>query len=141
MRVNGLADMWQQIPAGLPWCAVHGDAWGSNFVAIEDQVVMLDLERFAYGPPEWDLTAIAVDYETFSAMSDTEWLAVCKSYGYDVTNWSGYQILRDIRELRKVTFAFQTAENVPEALSQALFRLSCIRGEQGPRPWNWVGVV
>lgn len=39
---------------------------------------MLDLERFAYGPPEWDLAAVAVDFETFAAISAVEWRAVSK---------------------------------------------------------------
>jgi hypothetical protein len=140
-RIEELETRWLDLPTGRPWSAVHGDAWGSNFVVTADHVVMLDLERFAFGPPEWDLAAIAVDHETFGSVSAEEWQAVCDGYGLDVISWPGYKTLRDIRELRKVTFAFQIAEDWPGALTQASYRLACIQGERGSRPWNWVGVV
>jgi len=98
---------------------------------------MLDLERFALGPPEWDLVAIAVDHFTFGSISATEWTNVCQHYGYDVTTWPGYAVLRDIRELRKVTFAAQMAVRDPRLQDQARFRLACLRGHRGPRPWHW----
>lgn len=120
--------------------AVHGDAWGGNIVATTDGPVVLDLERFADGPPEWDLTSIAVDHFTFGTMSAEEWAAFCRHYGRDVAEWPGFPVLRDARELRKVTFAAQMATQFPHLAAQARYRLACIRGEQGPRPWNWTPV-
>lgn len=140
-RVDKLTAAWANLPAGLPWCAVHGDAWGGNIVSTGADVVMLDLERFAYGPPEWDLTAIAVDHESYADISAEDWRAVCDGYGLDVMTWPGYRTLRAIRELRKVTFAFQIADENPTQTEQARYRLSCIQGHEGPRPWDWIGVV
>ena len=77
------------------------------------------LERFAFGPPEWDLTSIAVDYTTFGELTIEEWQGFCNRYGYDVTAWSGFEVLRDARELRKVTFALQLANERPELAEQA----------------------
>jgi aminoglycoside phosphotransferase (APT) family kinase protein len=131
---------YEDLSPGLPWCAVHGDAWGGNIVVTEHGPVMLDLERFAFGPPEWDLTSAAFDYTTCGYLSQDEWREFCRRYGYDVTEWSGYAILRDIRELRKITFAAQMAEQYPYVQDQALYRLACIKGEHGPRPWHWAGV-
>jgi len=140
-RLDELIAAWSSLPAGLPWCAVHGDAWGGNIVRTDVGVVVLDLERFAFGPPEWDLTAMAVDWESFAAMTDEDWRAVCDGYGVDVTTWAGYDTMRAIRELRKVTFAWQIADADPTQAEQARYRLSCIQGRGGPRPWNWVAVV
>ncbi|GAA3298376.1 aminoglycoside phosphotransferase family protein [Dactylosporangium vinaceum] len=140
-HLDELADAWAALPSGLPWCAVHGDAWGGNIVATDSGVVVLDLERFAYGPPEWDLTAIAVDFENFGDMSAQQWRDVCDGYGLDVTTWAGYETLRAIRELRKVTFAFQIADADPHAEPQARYRLACVQGQAGPRPWHWKGVA
>jgi aminoglycoside phosphotransferase (APT) family kinase protein len=128
------------LPRGLPWCAVHGDAWAGNAVVADDGPVLLDLERFAYGPPEWDLTSIAVDYTTFGSLSAEEWAEFAEGYGYDVTTWAGFEVLRDARELRKVTFALQMAKQQPIIAEQAAFRLACIKGEHGARPWGWTGV-
>jgi aminoglycoside phosphotransferase (APT) family kinase protein len=128
------------LPPGLPWCAVHGDAWGGNVAATADGPVLLDLERFAYGPPEWDLASIAVNHVTFGYVSAEEWAGFCQHYGHDVTTWAGFEVLRDIRELRKVTFAAQMAEQRQDIAEQAAYRLACIRGERGMRPWGWTGV-
>jgi hypothetical protein len=57
--------------------------------------------------------------------------------GFDVTTWSGFSVLRDIRELRWTTFAAQHAASNPERYAdQAAHRLACLRGERGPRPWS-----
>jgi len=46
----------------------------------------------------------------------------------------------DLWELRKVTFAVQMAGERPDIAEQARYRLACVRGECGPRPWGWTGV-
>ncbi|MDQ7909104.1 aminoglycoside phosphotransferase family protein [Phytohabitans sp. ZYX-F-186] len=139
-HLTDLEARFADLPAGLPWCAVHGDAWAGNVVVADHEPILLDLERFALGPPEWDLTSIAVDYTTFGDMTAEQWAQFSASYGYDVTTWDGFQILRDARELRKVTFAIQIAADRPDVTAQARYRLRCIQGKQGPRPWGWVGV-
>lgn len=139
-HLKQLQGRYQNLPAGLPSSAVHGDAWGGNIVATIAGPVVLDLERFAFGPPEWDLASIAVDHFTFGSLSAQQWATFCERYGHDVTSWSGYAVLRDARELRKVTFAAQMAAQHPGLDEQAKYRLSCIRGDHGPRPWHWIPV-
>jgi aminoglycoside phosphotransferase (APT) family kinase protein len=139
-RLADLEDRYVELPAGMPWCAIHGDAWSGNVAVTEAGPVLLDLERFAYGPPEWDLTSIAVNYTTFGSVSAEEWSGFCERYGYDVTIWAAFEVFRDIRELRKVTFAVQMASQREDIAEQARYRISCLRGEHGPRPWGWTGV-
>ncbi len=139
-RLTDLQEQYAKLPPGRPWCAVHGDAWRGNVAVTNDGPVLLDLERFAYGPPEWDLASVAVNYTTFGNVSAEEWVAFCERYGQDVTTWRGFEVLRDIRELRKVTFAVQMAGQRPDIAEQAKYRLACVRGECGPRPWGWTGV-
>lgn len=137
-HLHHLIEQYETLPTGLPRTAVHGDAWGGNVVIADGHgPVVLDLERFAYGPPEWDLTSIAVDHTTFGSLTNSEWTLFCQRYGHDVTDWAGHHILRDIRELRKVTFAAQMAVQYPGLSDQARYRLACIRRRQGPRPWYW----
>lgn len=135
-----LESRFADLPAGMPWCAVHGDIWAGNVVVADDVPTLLDLERFAYGPPEWDLTSIAVDYTTFGDMTAQQWREFADSYGYDVLSWEGFDTLRGARELRKVTFALQMAAERPDLAEQATYRLRCIQGRCGPRPWRWVGI-
>lgn len=138
-HLNHLTQQYELLPLGLPRSAVHGDAWAGNIVTTsrDQSPVLLDLERFAHGPPEWDLASVAVDYLTFETTPPGSWAQFCHRYGHDVTDWSGYQVLRDARELRKVTFAAQMAGHHPRLRQQARHRLACIRGQHGPRPWQW----
>ncbi|MGH3663716.1 MAG: phosphotransferase enzyme family protein [Micromonosporaceae bacterium] len=140
-RLNTLQQRYAELPPGLPWCAVHGDAWDGNVAVTDDGPVLLDLERFAYGPPEWDLASVAVDHVTFGLVAIEDWEAFRSRYGRDVITWPGFELLRDIRELRKVTFAWQIASERHDIVEQARYRLDCLRGERGPRPWGWTAVA
>ncbi|MFF1420620.1 phosphotransferase family protein [Streptomyces sp. NPDC058280] len=135
-----LAAAWAERPAGLPDCAVHGDAWPGNFVRTSGGPLMMDLERFSVGPPEWDLVSTAVRAKTTGAVAAREYDEFCETYGHDVTVWEGYPILAGARELRMTTYAAQHAANNEEWADQAQYRVDCLRGRSGPRPWSWKGI-
>lgn len=132
-----LRERWTHLPDGQPWCVVHGDAWVGNVVATEDgEIILLDLERTSIGPPEWDTVHTAIKYKTFASITAEEYQSFCDVYGYDVTTWAGYELLRDLREFRMTTMAAQTAVQIPADRAQADHRISCLRGKFGPRPWS-----
>jgi Ser/Thr protein kinase RdoA (MazF antagonist) len=137
-RLTQLNSAYDRLPAGLPRCVVHGDAWSGNVVTTAANTsVLLDLERCSLGPPEWDLVSTAVAYVTTAGIDTREWDNYCEVYGYDVTAWEGFDVLRDIRELRQTTMAVQVAATNPERYAdQAAHRLACLRGQRGPRPWS-----
>jgi aminoglycoside phosphotransferase len=137
-RLSDLQAAYGDLPPGLPRCVVHGDAWTGNVVVTAGKTsVLLDLERCALGPPEWDLVSTAVTYVTTAKIDAKEWAVYCETYGYDVTVWEGFEVLRDIRELRQTTMAVQVANTDPERYAaQAAHRLACLRGQLGPRPWS-----
>lgn len=56
--------------------------------------------------------------------------------GYDVTTWDGFEVLRDIRELRMTTMAARIGEQDPATRGQFAHRLVCLQGRNGPRPWD-----
>lgn len=122
---------------GLPRCVVHGDASDTN-IAVTDEgtIVLVDLERCTVGPPEWDLTSMAVELGYQWITPDT-YRAFCARYGYDVTTWEGYPLLRDIRELRMTSWLAQQATEDPHYWTEAAYRLECLQGERGQRPWKW----
>jgi aminoglycoside/choline kinase family phosphotransferase len=131
------------LASGLPRSVVHGDAWEGNVVrTVDGDVVLLDFERCALGPPEWDLVSMAVSRVTAGWLSAADWAAYCDAYGHDVTEWAGFPVLRDIRELRMTTMACQIATKDPERYGeQAAHRLACLRGQRGERPWGgWEAV-
>jgi thiamine kinase-like enzyme len=138
-RLTELEDRYiKGLPDGLPVAVIHGDAYGGNIVVTEDDqvTVVLDLERFSVGPPEWDLTSTAV-HRGFDWISSEDYRAYCMAYGHDVTSWDGYTLLRDIRELRITTWIAQLAVDQPKYRDEASLRVACLRGECGPRPWPW----
>lgn len=141
-RLDQLNRAWKALPPGLPECVVHGDAWGGNVAILDNGLaLLLDFERTSVGPPEWDLTSTAIERGTFAQLSKADYRAYCEAYGgTDVLDWPGYPVLRDIRELRLVCFALQTALQHPHARVQAQLRLECLRGHRGPRPWRWTAV-
>lgn len=127
---------YAQLPAGLPHCVVHGDAWVGNVVATQDgTVLVLDLERCSVGPPEWDLVSTAIKHTSFGWVSAERYAEFVRTYGHDVTTWDGFATLRDIRELRMTCMAAQAAGEDPQRHEQAAHRVACLRGERGPRPW------
>ncbi|MFF2077505.1 phosphotransferase enzyme family protein [Kitasatospora sp. NPDC058162] len=140
-RLAELEAVWSNRPAGLPASVIHGDAWRGNVAVTPTTTYLLDFERTSLGPPEWDLTATAVGFGTFGTVSESEYTAFCKAYGADVTTWAGYPVLRDIRELRVTCFALQHAAVDPARhQAEAHYRLACLQGENGPRPWGWTAV-
>ncbi|WP_078943197.1 phosphotransferase enzyme family protein [Streptomyces aureus] len=139
-RLEELQAAWTELPSGLRRCVIHGDAWGGNAAVTSDGVFLMDFERTAVGPPEWDLTSTAVAADTFGKISRSAYKKFCEAYGHDVMEWVGYPILRDIRELRLTSFALQAANDDPIVLGQAKYRIACVRGFAGPRPWGWKAV-
>ncbi|WP_351234584.1 aminoglycoside phosphotransferase family protein [Streptomyces sp. NPDC002133] len=138
---QGLAAAWEERPAGLPDCVIHGDAWPGNLVRTGTGRLMMDLERLSAGPPEWDLVSTAVRMTTTGAVTPQQYATYCEAYGIDVTAWPGYRILAGARELRMVTYAAQHAASNSEWAPQAQHRVDCLRGRRGPRPWNWKGIM
>ncbi|MEU9564061.1 aminoglycoside phosphotransferase family protein [Streptomyces sp. NPDC048161] len=139
-RHEELRSRWRDLPSGLPECVIHGDAWGGNCAVSDSGALLLDFERTSVGPPEWDLTSTAVAFDTFGGLSRNRYDRYCELYGYDVMAWQGYRTLRGIRELRLVTFALQVADHAADARGEASYRIDCIRGRRGPRPWGWTAV-
>lgn len=137
-HLDDMQARYAELSPGLPWCVVHGDAWVGNVVATEDgEVVLLDLERCAVGPPEWDLISTAIKRTSFAWISDADYEDFCNRYGHDVTSWPGFELLRDIRELRMTCYVAQRAAEHPEARAEAQVRIDCLRGRAGSRPWAW----
>ncbi|MFC5720576.1 phosphotransferase family protein [Streptomyces gamaensis] len=140
-QADRLAVDFVGLPPGLPYCALHGDAWNGNVATTADGTAyLLDLENACYGPPEWDLVSTAVKHVTTATVSAVDYEAFCRAYGMDVTRWAGYPVLRGIRELRMVTFALQIADEHPHARAEAQHRVDCLRGLKGDRPWTWTAV-
>lgn len=137
-RLEDLQGRWEVRPRGLPDAVIHGDAWSGNVVATDQGITLLDLERCTVGPPEWDLTSTACRLSSYSTLSAADYADYCRAYdGYDVMTWDGFELFRDIRELRVTCYATYRAQTEPELRRLAATRVACLQGRYGPRPWRW----
>ncbi|MBF6513001.1 hypothetical protein IU421_01745 [Nocardia cyriacigeorgica] len=113
-----------------------------NVVATDDgRVVLLDLKRTSVGPPEWDLVHTAIKWTSFGWISAKQYGEFCDVYGYDVTAWAGFELLRDIREFRMTTMAAQMAATDLRWREQANHRLRRLQGRVSERPWPGWGAL
>lgn len=137
-RLAELQARWEQRPEGLPQAVIHGDAWAGNVVDVEGQgVTLMDLERCSVGPPEWDLTSTACRLTSFGTLTAAKYAEYCDEYGSDVTQWAGFELFRDIRELRVTCFAAYVAQGRTSLRDDAHVRVNSLRDRNGPRPWDW----
>src|SRR5262245_9635663 len=88
---------------------IHGDAHVANLMVTADGPVLIDFERFGWGQPEWDLAMTATEYRTAGWWTDAQYRAFVDAYGFDVTAWSGFDVLRRIHEIRMTTWIMQNA--------------------------------
>ncbi|MEU6558609.1 aminoglycoside phosphotransferase family protein [Nocardia nova] len=135
-HLTELRGRWADLPNGLQWCVVHGEAWHEEFADTGDhEVLLLSADNLTIGPPEWDLIPTALAFRSFGWITAADYAGFCNGYGHDVTRWGGFYLLRDIRELLMTLAAARAAAADPQLTPQARWRLSCIRGDQGPRQW------
>lgn len=104
-RLADLQRGYAAVKFALPGAAVHGDAHQSNLIRQPDGTIrLIDLERFAYGPPESDLAVTATEY-LIGWHSDAGYASFCDTYGFDVMQWNGFPVIRAINELKMTTLA------------------------------------
>ncbi|PRX47817.1 phosphotransferase family enzyme [Prauserella shujinwangii] len=114
---------------------VHGDAHPGNVIVGPDGPVLCDFDSSCAGPPEWDLTPLAVGRERFGDPR-TWYDSLARAYGFDVTTWSGFAVLRAARELKLTTSVLPILRSHPSVRHELHRRLADLRaGRTGSR---WV---
>ncbi|MCK9872385.1 aminoglycoside phosphotransferase family protein [Nocardiopsis dassonvillei] len=136
-RLDSLREAWSQLPDGRPHTVVHGDAWIGNVARHTHGAVLLDLERCSVGPPEWDLVSTAIKTSSVPWLGREEYDRFVRVYGgHDVTDWPGFTLMRDLRELRMTLYFVQHSDQ-ERMRTEAQLRIDCLRGHHGKRPWPW----
>lgn len=119
----------------LPRALVHGDAHPGNVIAGPDGPVLCDFDSSCVGPPEWDLTPLAVGRERFGDPAG-RYRELAETYGFDVARWSGFPVLRAARELKLTTSVLPILRSHPYVRGQLRVRLRDLRdGRTGTR-WS-----
>ncbi|MDT8910377.1 phosphotransferase [Amycolatopsis sp. PS_44_ISF1] len=114
---------------------VHGDAYPGNVIPGPDGPVLCDFDSSCVGPPEWDLTPLAVGRERFGDAPDG-YREFARVYGFDVTAWPGFAVLRAVRELKLTTSVLPTLRSHPQVAAELHRRLDDLRHGRTDVRWN-----
>ncbi|MGN2641021.1 phosphotransferase enzyme family protein [Nocardia takedensis] len=134
-RVADLEEELASLQFRLPSVPVHGDAHVGNLMIVDGTPVLIDFEAFAWGPAEWDLAKIAAEYSV--GMGDNRhYDDFAAAYGYDVTSWSGWPVLRDIQLVKMVSWLAQNIEHSQQIKDEYVKRIETIRTGVLAAPWQ-----
>jgi aminoglycoside phosphotransferase (APT) family kinase protein len=116
--------------------AVHGDAHVKNLICTPNgERVLIDFEAFARGPREIDLAVTATEYEIGWHTSE-DYKDFCAAYGFDVRDWDGFSVLRDINMLKMTTWLMQNVQEGPDVRAEFARRLETLRDPSSATEWK-----
>ena len=123
-----LARMTPALPAGV----IHGDAWHGNLLMRSSMPVLCDLDQVSVGPREWDLVPTIVNALRFGypAGPARRFLEV---YGFDVTLWHGFCVLRKTRELIMLAGVTPVLDSSPLIAQEFARRIDGLRNGREER--------
>jgi thiamine kinase-like enzyme len=132
-----LRDAYAGLEFVLPQGVIHGDASVGNVLRdSEGAPVLIDLDGFAIGPREWDLVLTAMYYDSFGWHSHEEYEDFARVYGYDIRQWPGYPVLREVREFVMVTWLIQKAAEDAQAAAESTKRIAALRTGASRMDWE-----
>jgi hypothetical protein len=134
-RCAELAERLAELEFPLPRCVVHGDAHLGNLIAASNGPVLCDFDATSIGPPEWDLTPLPVGLRRFGG-SRRAYRQFARGYGFDVTQWPGYPVLREVRELKMVTGVLPILRSNPKVAPELRRRLDSYRSGDTSASWS-----
>ncbi|MFV0127796.1 phosphotransferase enzyme family protein [Streptomyces sp. HMX112] len=131
-----LATEYDCLQFALPSGPVHGDFNVGNVLRdTAGRPKVIDLDGFVTGPREWDLMQTAMYYDSFGWHTEAEYADFVEGYGFDVRQWSGYTVLRSVRELLMVTWLSQNAGTNPRAAEEVEKRVRTLRSGGSRSDW------
>jgi phosphotransferase family enzyme len=120
-------------PLGYGW--IHGDAYPGNTLWDGARALLGDWDEVGTGPRELDLvnTHQGVRFGRPQAERD----AFTAAYGYDVTAWLGFPVLREMRDLHTLGSYMRLADDGNERAAIELgFRLDTLKRGNADAHWN-----
>lgn len=136
-RKDELDEQFAGLNFRLGFGPVHGDFHKANLMRDRSGTVkVIDFEDFCWGPREWDASVEAVRYRALGWVSDDEYAAYVKAYGFDPLEWEGFPVIRAIRELNMTTWLAQQLGQSPEIDDEVHMRIADLRDPERPRCWR-----
>jgi aminoglycoside phosphotransferase (APT) family kinase protein len=121
----------------LPETVNHGDAHVQNLMVTRSgEVLLIDFEGFCWGHPEWDLATTATEYMTAGFWTITQYTDFVAAYGYDITEWADFSIIRQAREISMTTWLMQNVSESPNLHAEYKKRMATIREGRPTERWS-----
>jgi aminoglycoside phosphotransferase (APT) family kinase protein len=130
-----LYERYARLEFALPYGPIHGDAHVANLLRVDGQAVLLDFEVVARGPREWDLMPTSISTARFGLPRQV-YRAFSNAYGFDVQEWPGYTVLRDVRELTMTTWLMQNVEEDRRIAEEFQRRVGSLRRRDLDLAWH-----
>lgn len=136
-RSTELAAAVTELSFALPTAVLHGDAHLGNVIPGPGGPVLCDFDSCAIGPPEWDLTPVAVSDVRFSkpAAHQRDFI---QTYGLDVRSWEGFTVLHGIRDLKLIAGVFPRVGSPPAVQAEFDRRMASLRAGRLSDRWQKV---
>jgi hypothetical protein len=132
-RCTELVHAYRQLDFVLPRGLIHGDAHKGNLLFDGDEIVLCDWDSVSVGPREWDL--VPTHHGQRFGVSKAERAGFTRAYGYDLTAWPGFAVLRDMRDLFTLGAYIRNANANPAARRELENRLSSLMAGDRTRRW------
>lgn len=135
-RADVLERQLAELAYALPRAVLHGDPQHRNALHAGDgRVVLCDWESAVLGQPEWDLVTVEIHCRRFG-YPEAHYRDFVDAYGFDVTTWSGYPVLRDVRELRMITTNARKSTGQATKLTEVHRRIAALRRGHTEQRWQ-----
>lgn len=112
---------------------VHADAHRENLIRHGDGWVLIDWDQTCLGPRELDLLAGLPDH---FHEPETDRAAFLTGYGYDLTRWPNWALLRDITELHSLASYIRLGPSKPTATGELNKRIRSLRSSDRSVQWH-----
>ncbi|MGW5386391.1 phosphotransferase family protein [Nocardia sp. NPDC003963] len=114
---------------------VHADVHEENVVLDNGDWVLIDWDNACYGPRELDLVGTLPDH---FHTPHADRVAFVRTYGYDLLEWSGWTLLRDITEYHTLGSYIRIAADTPRAAHELRRRVESLRTGDRDVVWRTV---
>jgi aminoglycoside phosphotransferase (APT) family kinase protein len=134
-RADDLLAAYHALDFPLDRGHIHGDAYPGNLLWDGPRALLGDWDETSTGPRELDLvnTYQGVRFGRTEQQLDE----FANAYGYDLTRWPGFTVLRSIRDLHTLgTYLYRGNQGDETARHQVTRRLETLRHDDLTARWG-----
>lgn len=134
-RLERLSKELDEIDFLFPETVIQGDPQHRNALHTGATAVLCDWDTVTRGRREWDLATIEIHCRRFSHGAG-QYQPFVDSYGFDITTWPGFPVIRDLRELRMIATNARKLTHAPHTRSEVERRIEGLNQEETSMRWN-----